>query len=225
MHAAAGVETAPSLAPRGQPSGEGRDTTGAYADLPGARAWYETEGTGDPLALLHGGFCTHDTWERSAPASPPSTASSFPSGGRTDTRPTSKVRSPARTWPATRWTSSRRSCGERPIRSAGLARVRTPALVLVGDDDMMTLEHTTTLYRALPESQPAVVPGASHLAPLERPALVDRLTSTTWRRTRSRRWCPSGARRLRASDAHLPRRTGIPRADGIVGTPPGTGKG
>ncbi|NEE39290.1 alpha/beta hydrolase, partial [Streptomyces sp. SID7982] len=35
---------------------------GEYADLPGVRTWYETEGAGDPLVLLHGGFCTNDTW-------------------------------------------------------------------------------------------------------------------------------------------------------------------
>lgn len=46
---------------------------------------------------------------------------------------------------------------------------------MVGDDDMMTLEHTTALYRAVPGAQLAVVPGASHLVPLEKPALVDRL--------------------------------------------------
>jgi pimeloyl-ACP methyl ester carboxylesterase len=61
------------------------------------------------------------------------------------------------------------------LTAEDLARVRAPTLVLVGDDDMMTLEHTTALYRALPESQLAVVPGASHLAPLEKPALVNRL--------------------------------------------------
>lgn len=37
-------------------------TMGEYADLPGVRTWYETEGAGDPLVLLHGGFCTNDTW-------------------------------------------------------------------------------------------------------------------------------------------------------------------
>lgn len=39
---------------------------------------------------------------------------------------------------------------------------------MVGDDDMMTLEHTTALYRAVPGAQLAVVPGASHLVPLEK---------------------------------------------------------
>lgn len=33
----------------------------------------------------------------------------------------------------------------------------------------------TALYRAVPGSQLAVVPGASHLVPLEKPALVNRL--------------------------------------------------
>lgn len=76
---------------------------GDYADLPGVRTWYETEGTGDPLVLLHGGFCTNDTWGRSAPTSPPRTASICPSGAGTDTPPTSKARSATKTWPRTRW--------------------------------------------------------------------------------------------------------------------------
>lgn len=39
----------------------------------------------------------------------------------------------------------------------------------------MTPEHTTALYRVIPGAQPAVVPGASHLVPLGKPALVNRL--------------------------------------------------
>lgn len=35
---------------------------GDYANLPGVRTWYETEGAGDPLVLLHAGFCTNETW-------------------------------------------------------------------------------------------------------------------------------------------------------------------
>ncbi|MEU5110047.1 alpha/beta hydrolase [Streptomyces longwoodensis] len=35
---------------------------GTYVELPGVRTWYETDGTGDPLLLLHGGLCTNDTW-------------------------------------------------------------------------------------------------------------------------------------------------------------------
>ena len=50
-----------------------------------------------------------------------------------------------------------------------LRTIRTPTLVLVGDDDLITLAHTCQLYESLPEGQLAVVPGASHTLPMERP--------------------------------------------------------
>ncbi|WGL53745.1 alpha/beta hydrolase [Nocardioides sp. BP30] len=50
--------------------------------------------------------------------------------------------------------------------------VTTPTLVLAGDDDMVRLDHTAALYQALPAAQLAVVPGASHAVPVEKPALV-----------------------------------------------------
>jgi pimeloyl-ACP methyl ester carboxylesterase len=56
-----------------------------------------------------------------------------------------------------------------------LARIVVPFLVLVADDDAVTLEHTLQLYRALPQGQLAVVPGASHLVPVEKPDDVNRL--------------------------------------------------
>jgi pimeloyl-ACP methyl ester carboxylesterase len=56
-----------------------------------------------------------------------------------------------------------------------LARIAAPTLVMVGDDDITSLEHTIALYEAIPDAQLAVIPGASHLAPLEKPGLVNRL--------------------------------------------------
>lgn len=56
-----------------------------------------------------------------------------------------------------------------------VARIDVPALVLIGDDDAISFEHVLDLYRALPQGQLAVVPGASHLVPLEKPDLVNRL--------------------------------------------------
>jgi pimeloyl-ACP methyl ester carboxylesterase len=56
-----------------------------------------------------------------------------------------------------------------------LASVAAPTLVLLGDDDIPTVEHASAMQRALPVSQLAVVPGASHGLPLEKPELVSRL--------------------------------------------------
>jgi pimeloyl-ACP methyl ester carboxylesterase len=56
-----------------------------------------------------------------------------------------------------------------------LEAVTAPTLVLVGDDDAVTIEHAAAMQRALPDSQLAVVPGTSHALPLEKPDLVNRL--------------------------------------------------
>lgn len=64
---------------------------------------------------------------------------------------------------------------EPALTPADLSRITAPTLVLVGDDDMMTLEHTIDLYRAIPASELAVVPGTSHAVPIEKPALVNTL--------------------------------------------------
>jgi pimeloyl-ACP methyl ester carboxylesterase len=56
-----------------------------------------------------------------------------------------------------------------------LARVGVPALVMQGDDDIVKVEHSAALADTLPDAQLAVIPGSSHLAPLEKPDLVNRL--------------------------------------------------
>ena len=58
-----------------------------------------------------------------------------------------------------------------------LTRIPVPALVVVGDDDLMTLEHTCSLYESLGAGQLAVIPGASHLVVDEKPALLNQLVS------------------------------------------------
>ncbi|CAL9319876.1 alpha/beta fold hydrolase [Streptomyces sp. R02] len=238
---------------------------GDYANLPGVRTWYETEGSGDPLVLLHGGFCTNDTWgaqrpdlaaayrlhlpERRAHGHTPDVEGPLTytdMAGDTVAYLESVVGGPAHLagwsdggivalltalarpdlvrrmvligvnfrpateafvapemldamtpdsddmaffrelyvavspdgpehWPAvaTRMIDMWRT---QPTLDAGdLAAVRAPTLVMTGDDDLMTLEHTAALYRALPDARLAVVPGASHLVPLEKPAEVNRM--------------------------------------------------
>ena len=56
-----------------------------------------------------------------------------------------------------------------------LATVEAPTLVMVGDDDMITLEHTIAMYRAISNSDLSVVPHASHLVPMEQAELVNQL--------------------------------------------------
>jgi len=56
-----------------------------------------------------------------------------------------------------------------------LGRITAPTLVVVGDDDIVTLDHTSTLFRAIPNSELAVVPGTSHLILMEKPDVVNRL--------------------------------------------------
>lgn len=53
-----------------------------------------------------------------------------------------------------------------------LNSIEVPTLVVSGDDDLISLEHTISLYRAIDESRLAVIPGASHACFLERPELV-----------------------------------------------------
>ncbi len=56
-----------------------------------------------------------------------------------------------------------------------LARISAPTLVLAGDDDMITVDHSAALYRAIPNSELALVPGTSHALVMEKPDLVNRL--------------------------------------------------
>ena len=56
-----------------------------------------------------------------------------------------------------------------------LEHVAAPPLVLMGDDDVLSLEHAAMLQQAVPDCMIAVVPGTSHALPLEKPELVSRL--------------------------------------------------
>ncbi|MFD9093610.1 4-carboxymuconolactone decarboxylase [Streptomyces collinus] len=66
-----------------------------------------------------------------------------------------------------------------------LGRVGVPTLVLVGSDDRVTgPAEARTLVAGIPDARLAVVPGASHLVPVEQPAAVTDLLvrhfSTAW---------------------------------------------
>jgi len=41
---------------------------GTYVEIGGLRTWYDEQGSGDPLLLMHGGLVTNDTWGAQLPA-------------------------------------------------------------------------------------------------------------------------------------------------------------
>jgi pimeloyl-ACP methyl ester carboxylesterase len=56
-----------------------------------------------------------------------------------------------------------------------LGRLSAPTLMLLADDDVVTVEHAAAVVRAIPDAQLGVVPGTSHALPFEKPDLVNRL--------------------------------------------------
>jgi pimeloyl-ACP methyl ester carboxylesterase len=62
---------------------------------------------------------------------------------------------------------------EPTMTAAELSGVTSRTLVMVGDDDIISLEHSLALYRGIPDSELAVVPGTSHFLVQEKPALCN----------------------------------------------------
>jgi pimeloyl-ACP methyl ester carboxylesterase len=56
-----------------------------------------------------------------------------------------------------------------------LSTISVPVLVMVGDDDAVSLSQTCEMYESIPGAQLAVVPGTSHGLPLEKPGTVVRV--------------------------------------------------
>jgi pimeloyl-ACP methyl ester carboxylesterase len=62
---------------------------------------------------------------------------------------------------------------EPTLTQRDLSGVQGRTLVMLGDDDEVTLEHAVALYRGLPDAELAVIPGTSHGLLVEKPALCD----------------------------------------------------
>jgi pimeloyl-ACP methyl ester carboxylesterase len=62
---------------------------------------------------------------------------------------------------------------EPTLDASDLSGVTSRTLVMIGDDDEVTLEHATAMYRGLPDSELVVVPGTSHGLLHEKPALCN----------------------------------------------------
>jgi len=236
-----------------------------YAELSGIRTWYDVEGSGDPLVLLHGILGTNDSWAPQRPSfasryqlflverrghghtpdvdgplsyhdmaadtiafltavvGGPAHLVGWSDGGivallvsisRPDLvrklvviganfEPSSTLPEMAALldqitpdnpalqgyrsmyeayspdgpehWPAVVSKLVEMARSEPDISPGELSRISGRTLVVAGDDDVVNLEHTVALYRAVPTSELAVVPGTSHALLREKPELVNRL--------------------------------------------------
>jgi pimeloyl-ACP methyl ester carboxylesterase len=53
-----------------------------------------------------------------------------------------------------------------------LKKIKCPAIVIAGDDDMMSFKHTIEIYEAIKNSRLAIIPGASHSIHKDQPSLL-----------------------------------------------------
>jgi pimeloyl-ACP methyl ester carboxylesterase len=70
---------------------------------------------------------------------------------------------------------ARMAAEEPAMDRSELGGISSRTLVMFGDDDLMTLEHTIAMYEAIPGSELAIVPGTSHFLLREKPALCNRI--------------------------------------------------
>jgi pimeloyl-ACP methyl ester carboxylesterase len=238
---------------------------GTYVEIGGLNTWYDEEGSGAPLVLLHGGMCTNETWSAQIPAfaehfrvlaperrghghtadvpgpltysdmasdtvgfletvvGGPSHLVGWSDGGivallvaveRPDlvdklaligsnydvagVAPEAEAMLAQMTpdsvdmahfrglyamhspdgpdhWPVVFGKFLEMAQREPHIPVSDLEQIKARALVVVGDDDIVSLEHTISLFRALAAAELAVVPGTSHAVLMEKPEMLNRL--------------------------------------------------
>ena len=67
-----------------------------------------------------------------------------------------------------------RGLAARPDRTADLARITLPALVMTGSEDaLIPPDESRTMASAMPNAELVVIPEAGHLAPMEHPAAAN----------------------------------------------------
>jgi pimeloyl-ACP methyl ester carboxylesterase len=64
---------------------------------------------------------------------------------------------------------------EPDLQASELSAITARTLLLVADDDIMTLAHTVEMYDSIPNCELAVVPGTSHFLTQEKPGLVNQI--------------------------------------------------
>ena len=167
----------------------------ATVDLDGVRTWYAVDGAGDPLVYLHGGFSDSGELDPVRARRMVMISGQFHRDGLLPDLfgddPEAAVAGMAESPQARRYAGvspegpehypvvaekiMRMAFEEPRLDVAELAGVHTRTLVAAADDDIVRPEHTIEIYRTIPDAEPAVVPGTSHVLILEKPDLVAQL--------------------------------------------------
>jgi pimeloyl-ACP methyl ester carboxylesterase len=99
-----------------------------------------------------------------------------------------------------------------PVGMDAIAKLPMPLLVMQGDEDSVEITHSAALAGTAPDGRLAVVPGTSHVLPLEKPEIVNLLLLDFFEDKPEARLFPLGSLRS-AADAATPgtRRGFVPR--------------
>jgi len=99
-----------------------------------------------------------------------------------------------------------------PVTREQIAALPMPLLVLQGDDDCVEIAHAAALAGTAPDGRLAVVPGTSHVSPLEKPELVNLILLDFFEDKPAARLFPLGSLRSAAEAAAGSRPGSAPRA-------------
>jgi pimeloyl-ACP methyl ester carboxylesterase len=145
-----------------------------YLDAGGVHTWYEEHGTGSPLILMHGGFSDASEFGANTPALAARfrvvAANTYLADAYAQVSPDGRDH-----FPVVAAKIEHMAATEPTLTTADLGRVRARTLVMAGDDDAIAPAHTDALYRGIPGSELAVIPGTSHALIIEKPALCNEI--------------------------------------------------
>jgi pimeloyl-ACP methyl ester carboxylesterase len=156
-----------------------------YVELNGVRTWFDEHGAGAPLVLLHPGLVDSRAFGPNLEAFAAKFRVFTPERrghGRTpDVGPITFELMAEDTIQFLEEIVggeklARIHLVEPALTAAELSRVTCRTLVMQGDDDEVALEHALALYSALPNSELAVIPGASHGLLVEKAEICNRIT-------------------------------------------------
>jgi pimeloyl-ACP methyl ester carboxylesterase len=67
------------------------------------------------------------------------------------------------------------------IQPSALHNITAPTLIMAGDRDITSDEHTLEIYHSIPNSQLAIFPNSTHMAPYDNPTLVNTTVESFFR--------------------------------------------